>query len=373
MLTAAGSRQRLDRLRKRLAGIGEWDAAVIHLPQHLLYFANFFPRPTSLNLGSSSFLLIERDGPSTLFTDNWLKPGPETAADGVEVSEWYTCQMDARNRAHAVGGALHDRLRALRVRRLAAELGHLPASVSGAAAQLLEIEPLIRSLREIKDPDELEAIRHGIRTAESAHAASRALLRPGLREIDYYAGLVEAATRAAGTPFIMMCDVASGPRAAEGGGAPTEKVLEAGELVILDLFPYVEGYRGDITNTLAVGGRPSREQEDLFALVLEGLGAAERLLRPGTPVRDLHRAIDQLFRRRPGRSLGHHAGHAIGLGHPEAPEFVPGSDRTLAAGMVVTLEPGLYGEAWGGVRLEHDYLITEGGCERLSHHALGLI
>ena len=81
--------------------------------------------------------------------------------------------------------------------------------------------------------------------------------------------------------------------------------------------------------------------------------------------------VDQFFAAG-GEELVHHAGHAIGLGHPEAPELVLESDRVIESGMVLTLEPGVYGRPSGGVRLEHDYLITEDGFERLSNHELGL-
>ena len=149
--------------------------------------------------------------------------------------------------------------------------------------------------------------------------------------------------------------------------------MEKGELVILDIFPLVEGYRGDITNTLVVGAQPTTEQQELFDTVHSGLEAGASLLHPGTPVKEVYRAIDETFHRSdPARSLIHHAGHAIGLGHPEAPEIVPESDAVLAEGMVITLEPGLYGVPSGGIRLEHDYLITKDGAERLSEHSLGL-
>ena len=72
------------------------------------------------------------------------------------------------------------------------------------------------------------------------------------------------------------------------------------------------------------------------------------------------------------RSLVHHGGHAIGLGHPEAPHIVRNSNRELASGMVITLEPGLYDPSFGGIRLEHDYLVTDAGYRRLSSHVLGL-
>ncbi len=378
MLTNEGCRKRLERFRKLIEGHG--DAAVIHKPEHLLYLANFFPLPNSLNLQSSSFLLIERNGPATLFTDNWLKPSGETVPDGLEVIDWYTCTGPAEDRAMAVGGALRKRLRSLRVRTLAAELGQIPHHVASAVATVVDVEPILRGMREIKDEDELEAIRRGIRTAEAMHAASRGLLKQGSTELEYYAQLLARGVLAAGAPFVMMCDLASGPRAGEGGGAPTSRVMKDGDLVILDFFPYVDGYRGDITNTLVVGGRPTAEQEDLFALVLDGLKAGEKLLRPGTPAGDVYRAIDLVFRdesihpgARGNRRLVHHAGHAIGLCHPEAPELVPESDRRLEKGMVVTLEPGVYGAPTGGVRLEHNYLITEEGHERLSTHELGLV
>ncbi len=382
MLTTEGCRGRQLRFRERLEGTlgaASWDVVVIHKPEHLLYLANFYPLPNSLNLQSSSFLALERNGPATLFTDNWLNPGAASAVDHVVASDWYTCECEAENRALLVGDEVRGWLEKKRARRACAELGHLPHHVARSVETWVEIEPILRELREIKDPDELEAIRRGIRTAEAMHSASRGILKPGMTELALYGRLLAHGVEAAGAPFVMMCDLASGPRAAQGGGAPTSRVIAEGELVILDFFPYVEGYRGDITNTLVAGGKPTREQEDHFALVHDALKASERLLRPGTPVREVYRAMDGVLRDlklHPGvkgkRELGHHAGHAIGLCHPEAPELVPESDRVLAEGMVITLEPGVYGAPTGGLRLEHDYLVTANGVEQLSHHKLGL-
>lgn len=379
MLTCEGCRERLGRFRDGLEE--EWDAAVLHLPEHLLYLGNFFPNPNSLNLQSSSFLLVEREGPVTLFTDNWPASGvgqdpaeSTTSADRVESIHWYSCEGPARLRCQAVANALAERLRSLSVRRLAAETAHLPYTVAAAVDAVSDCEPLLRRLREVKDPDELDAIRRGIRTAEAVHAASRELLGPGVREIELYAGLLDRAVQAAESPFVMMCDLASGPRAAEGGGNPTARRIEAGELVILDIFPYVDGYRGDITNTLVAGGEPTAGQRELFDLVHAALEAAAAAIRPGTPVAEFCRIIDECYAEAgKGYRLVHHAGHAIGLGHPEAPELVRESDRVLSEGMVITLEPGLYGQPTGGVRLEHDYLVTRDGAERLSNHSLGLV
>jgi Xaa-Pro dipeptidase len=369
MLTKTGCTQRLERLKGRLDA--PWDALVIHRPEHLLYFANFYPDPSTINLHSTSFLVAERDGPTRLFTDNWLAPAAEVAADSVHVTTWYDMLSPAARRATAVQNDLCDHLLALGVGQLAAELSFLPTHVAGVADAVFDIESTILAQREIKDADELDAIRRGIRTAEAAHAASRDALAPGRTELEVYSDLLSQALLAAEAPFVMMCDLVSGPRASVGTGPPTSRIVEEGDLVIFDLFPYVSGYRGDITNTLVAGADPTQEQNDDFHATLEALGAGEEALRPGAPVREVFAVMDTKLREAK-QPLRHHGGHAIGLGHPEAPEIVPESERMLEEGMVVTLEPGLYDLPTGGIRLEHNFLITGDGFERLSNHRLGL-
>src|SRR5206468_2888423 len=129
----------------------------------------------------------------------------------------------------------------------------------------------------------------------------------------------------------------------------------------------------DIANTLAVGAAPSPRQEEAFETSLAALQAGESRLRPGAPASEVFAAMDAvLAAENPAWALKGHGGHAIGLGHPEPPHIVGKSDRTLCAGMVLTLEPGVYDPELGGLRLEHNYLVTADGFERLSSHRLGL-
>jgi len=371
MLTPVGCRGRVARLCAALDN--SLDGALISRPEHVFYFSNLYPQPNSLNLDSSSYLLIRPNGSTTLFTDNWLAPSAEVAADEIIVIEWYSMKEPARDRRYAVANAVASHLRAAGFRTLGAETAILPALIARVAGELVDVNSLISSLREIKDPDELEAIRLAIRTAEAVHEASRDLLSPGIREIDYYASLLEEATRRVERPFIMMCDLVSGERAVAGGGPPSTRVMQEGGLVILDFFPCVEGYRGDITNTLSVGGSPGVEQREAFARVQSALEAGEKKLRPGTPVSEIFESMSSVLSGGGEfRPLSHHGGHAIGLGHPESPHIVPKSDRVLTAGMVMSLEPGLYDASFGGIRLEHNYLITASGFERLSRQELGL-
>jgi Xaa-Pro aminopeptidase len=101
--------------------------------------------------------------------------------------------------------------------------------------------------------------------------------------------------------------------------------------------------------------------------------AGETMLRPGVTGADVFEATRApIVEAGLGEAFFHHAGHGLGLGHPERPYLVPGCEDVLAAGDVVTLEPGAYLEGWGGARIEHNYLITEDGYERLSNHEIGL-
>ena len=371
MLSVTGCKGRIARLAAALnPGL---DGVVITRPEQLLYFANFFAAPNSLNLHSASFLFIRRDGTTTLFTDNWLGPVAGTAADEIIVVDWYTMQSPARLRQQAVASNVAAHLRSLGARAIGGELSALPSLIGRAVADVVDLEPLLQSLREVKDPDEIDAMRLAMKTAEAIHAFSRVLLQPGFREIDFYAMLLDRATRAAERPFVMMCDLVSGERALQCGGPPTTRRMREGELVILDIFPYVDGYRADITNTLCVGGRPSAAQSDAFASVEAALAAGTALLRPGVPVQEVFEAMErEILKSSYGSPLPGHGGHGLGLGHPESPHVVRSSDRTLASGMVIALEPGIYHPAVGGIRIENNYLVGPNGAERLSNHRLAL-
>jgi len=111
----------------------------------------------------------------------------------------------------------------------------------------------------------------------------------------------------------------------------------------------------------------------LFDLCEAAMRAGEETLKAGTAASDVHAAVAAPFRDAGyGDAFPHHAGHGIGLAHPEPPILVPDSRDVLLAGDVVTLEPGAYVQGIGGMRIEHNYLITDSGYERLSNHVISL-
>jgi Xaa-Pro aminopeptidase len=173
---------------------------------------------------------------------------------------------------------------------------------------------------------------------------------------------------------IVYGDFAVSPGPERRGGPPTSRILAAGDLFILDFSVVIAGYRSDFTNTLAVGRKPTAEQKKNMDLCKSAMALGERQLRAGAKCLEVYNAVNGTFEAvGMAEHFGHHAGHGIGLSHPEAPFFVRDADETLVAGDVVTLEPGCYVANVGGMRIENNYLITDAGFERMSNHTIDLV
>jgi Xaa-Pro aminopeptidase len=175
-------------------------------------------------------------------------------------------------------------------------------------------------------------------------------------------------------PVIVYGDFAVSPGSARRGGPPTDRVLKAGDMIILDYSVVIQGYRSDFTNTLVVGGKPNAEQQRLYDLCMAAMAAGEKELRAEAPCLTVYQALRSVFDKAGvADAFPHHAGHGLGITHPEDPYLVRTANQNLLTGDVVTLEPGLYIDGIGGIRIEHNYLITPTGYERLSNHTITLV
>jgi Xaa-Pro aminopeptidase len=377
MLTAEGCAARRQRLWDALPT--ECDLLVVGDPSHLICFAGYAPSPFEFRTVESGALLLLERGRATLMADNLVQPFLERAHVDERVAPvWYAGQKSAPHRKAQLVTSVLDRLASMPGQRVGVELASVPAGVllglqkARPSVAITDISPIIRPLRRSKDPDELAVMRRSIAAGEAAHAAALRELKPGMSEFDAYQVVARAAIGALGEPAIVYGDFVSGPRCArEKGGAPSSRTIEPGDLVILDFSVVVSGYRGDFTNTFAVGRAPTPRQRSMFEACVGALRAAEALLRPGTPARAVDAAVRGHFAALGlDRAFTTHSGHGLGLGHPEPPYFVPQSDDVLQAGDVVAVEPGLYIEGEGGMRYERNYLIRDDGFETLSKHEL---
>jgi Xaa-Pro aminopeptidase len=371
MLTAEGCAAR----RRRLWSLvpEHCDALVITSPESLVYFANYAPSPFVFNTVESAAVLVLWPDRAVLIGDNLLGPFLDSSCvDEVVTLEWYSGKKPAPSRRLSLFDALHkDHLPRLPGKTIGVESRPVGADTD---LEAFALDPLIRNLRRAKDSDELAVIRDSVRAGEAAHAAALARIEPGMTELDVYLLVTAEATKALGRQVLVYGDFVSGPRCAlERGGPPSRRVIARGDLCLLDFSVVVHGYRADFTNTFVVGAEPTPRQNELYEICMGALEAGESLLRPGVEARQIDAAVRGHFARQGlAAHFPSHTGHGLGLGHPEPPFLVPESSEILQVHDVVALEPGLYLPGVGGMRFEHNYLITSSGHETLTQHRLGL-
>ena len=378
MLTEQGCMARRERLWGVLSEQIEW--VLIADPRHVHYFSNFWINPLSFSFGERAFLILDRGGKATLICDNFARRSApsEPFVDDEIVGKWYDHRHSVVNRDALLVATLErvkDRLTPDRgwVEKSAPPLNAFAALDTAPAAAGSELGSIIRSLRRSKEADEISLLRRCLRAAEAAHARALEVVRPGVSELDVYREVQSASVEAAGRPVLVYGDFrAATPAQPKVGGLPTAYELQDGDLFILDFSVVMDGYRGDTTNTIHVGKHPRESQSEIFGACRSAMEKGEAVLGPGVSARRVYEAASLELEKAGHGPLAHHAGHGIGLGHPEPPILVPESEDELMAGDVVTLEPGLYVEGIGGVRLEHNYLITTEGAVRLSRHSLSL-
>ncbi len=388
MLTKEGCLARQQRLWDAVPADVEW--LLVADPRHVLYLSNFLVQPLSFSGGERGLLLLERGGRSTLIGDNFsLRSAASTPfVDREIIEKWYDHQHSVVNRDHALFAALGQVVPELNGRPGLVEGEWLPAAVpvllagsrpaftiaeNGDPNSSRDLGTVLRKLRRNKHQDEIELLKQSAKAGEAGMQRLREILRPGISELEIYLEIQKAALTAAGRPGLVYGDFralnAAQPKV---GGLPTDKKLENGDLFCLDYSVVLNGYRADFTNTLACGA-PSDGVRELFAICEAALKNGEGTLRAGVKAADVHAAVMQPFAEAGRReAFPHHAGHGIGLAHPEPPILVPDSTDVLEAGDVVTLEPGAYVPGVGGMRIERNYVITESGCDCITHHTISL-
>jgi len=360
MLTAEGCAAGRQRLVAKLKPTGP---LLLGDPLHLRYLANFSVDPFSLGADFGGLLLIQPNGEAKLYHDHRLPKSVEASHVEERIPlKWYDGQSPGQGSRRLV-------------LRQVVEMAGTNERIHDAINDPMSVQIIstISEMRRAKDDDEIGTIQTCCRAAEAGQAWARANVKPGMTELDVYSSIFKVCTEYAQQPVIVYGDFAVSPGMAKRGGMATNREIQPGEMLILDYSVILFGYRCDFTNTLVVGATPKPEQQRLFDLCVGAMAAGERHLRAGVHGREIYNAVRDVFKDAGvADSFPHHAGHGIGLSHLEPPFLVKQSLETLVTGDVVTLEPGLYVDGVGGVRIEHNYLITETGYERLSQHTISL-
>lgn len=228
--------------------------------------------------------------------------------------------------------------------------------------RFIDVTQKTKTLKAIKDDDEIENIRKATALCDIGQVAVLKHAKAGMTELELFSLIRTEMEASIGTRVPIMLDLVSGARTEEGGGIPSNNIIQQGDLVLSDLTPCLNGYWGDTCNTIVIG-KPTPEQKRYFELIKEALQVAIDYIKPGVKASEL----DQLFRKHlevVGQS-GHHSGHGVGTTNHEEPRIVPYNEMILETNMVIALEPAIYINGFG-IRLEHLVLVTKTGCEKIS-------
>ena len=233
--------------------------------------------------------------------------------------------------------------------------------------ELVVVTENLACLRICKTEEELTILRAGIDVADQAMNALLPMIKPGATE-KFLAWELEKAMRERGASGVSFpAIVAGGPRSAVVHAQPTDRALERGDLVLIDQGLMYQGYATDRTDTFVLG-EPDDKQREIYQVVQDAHDFAIEAVRPGITTGEVDAvARDHIKDKGYGEYFGHSLGHGVGMEVHEMPTVAPEDKGILEPGMIITIEPGIYLEDWGGVRVEDMVLVTDSGCEVLTH------
>lgn len=343
--------------RRQVVGAGlagrKLDALLVAFSPNLRYLSGF--------TGSNGNLLVLPDR-AILFTDPRYQ---------IQAAQEVSCAVKIAPGPLVVDVAAA--IQKLRLRRIGYEPPRMACDLFESLnarlpmkASLVPAGGWIEQLRMIKSPAELERIRRSVETNSRAFEYVVGRLRPGIKEQDLAAELEYRMRRLGAEKPSFETIVAAGPRGALPHAQPTAARLRNGNLVVVDMGTFQDGYASDMTRMLYLG-TPTPKVKRTYRAVLEAQLAAIDGVRAG--VSTAH--VDRLARRvLQGYGLGeafvHSTGHGLGLEIHEPPRLGKRDKGRLEAGMVVTVEPGVYLEGFGGIRIEDTIAVTANGCEILT-------
>jgi Xaa-Pro aminopeptidase len=352
-LSRSGPVERLGRLRLSFSTLGAETILVSHLP-NVRYLCGF--------TGSAGLLLVDSSS-ATLFTDSRYTFQARQEVSGARI------QICKHGLIRAVSEALRARKGRSRVAyssaMTVAQKRTLDAGV-GSRVRWVDDGSAVEKLRAIKDAGELRVMREAAELISAVFMRTMSDIRPGTPELAVAAMIESEIKRRGGSGPSFETIVAAGERSAWAHARPTERPIGKNELVVLDQGAILGGYCSDMTRTV-FAGKASKKIRSLYTAVLEAQEAGKQAIRPGVTAGEVDRAArNTLKRAKLDRYFTHSLGHGLGLEVHEMPRLGKGEKTVLEEGMVLTVEPGVYVEGLGGIRIEDDVVVTSKGCQNLT-------
>lgn len=344
------------------------DALMVSVQENRYYLSGFTGEDTQFD--ESAGVLIISEQQLVLATDSRYELQARTEAPGFDIRCY---QKGLENELPEIAASLglgrlgfeSVRLSHKHYAAYAKALGQLCPSV-----EWVPTENLVEQFRQIKSEDEIERTRKALCLAEEAFSTVAATLRPGMTE-KAVAWSMEKAMREAGAQGLSFpVIVASGPNSALPHAIPTDRQLALGEPILFDWGARLDHYCSDTTRTVVMG-TPDNRFNKVFDTVVKARDMAIDAIRAGISGTQVDKiARDHIDQNGFAGKFGHSLGHGTGLAVHEAPRLSPIRDERLEAGMIVTVEPGIYLPGWGGIRMENQVVVRSDGAQVLNTASL---
>ncbi|KJS28326.1 MAG: hypothetical protein VR64_24810 [Desulfatitalea sp. BRH_c12] len=240
-------------------------------------------------------------------------------------------------------------------------------SSSGHCVTLVPLDAFVETMRLIKSPDEIQRTQKALAIAEGAFRQVVKTLKPGMSEKSIAWALEQAMRQKGADDLSFPSIIAAGPNSALPHAIPSDREIRTGEPILFDWGAKLNGYCSDTSRTVILGP-PDDTFLRVHQTVLEAQQRAIAAIKAGASSKAVDAvARDHIHNNGYEGKFGHGLGHGTGLAVHEAPRLSPLKETILEAGMIVTVEPGIYLPEWGGVRIEHQVVVGEHGPEVLNH------
>ncbi|MCI5167360.1 MAG: aminopeptidase P family protein, partial [Candidatus Electrothrix sp. GM3_4] len=255
---------------------------------------------------------------------------------------------------------------------LHSSVGKLEEMTAKIKVELVPLLGLVERMRVIKTEEEIHLITKSVLLNEQVFQSVHKTLAPGMTEIEIALALEQTMRKMGAEQPSFDTIVAFGRNAAKPHAVPTNRILQNGEIVLIDMGLVLRGYCSDMTRTVVVG-KPKKKFRQRLRVVRKAQLAGIKAIRAGALCREVDQAARKVITDAGyGDFFGHSLGHGVGLAVHEAPGLGSRNRKKLQAGMIVTVEPGIYLPEWGGIRLENMAVVREDGCEVLNEDTTGL-
>ena len=347
------------------------DAFLISSPSSVTYFSGYFfyfeYGPSPFHLLPAVLMVVPGREATLIVADNEMS---QTSMIDPRITilpyESYTYEKPPDPAGESIK-RIHEIIQKNKLgsARIGMEANTFPYSVFNRINEIfpsvewVDISREISDLRSVKDADEIENIRRASALSDIGQEAVWKYAKEGMTELELFSLAHRDMEASVGHRIPLMSDLSCGVGTNSGGGMPTNRKIKAGDLILSDFQPCLNGYWGDSCSTMVVS-KPTADQKETFNLVREALEIGIQATKPGMRAHE----IDQLMRAHIG-SYPHHSGHSVGTAYHEEPRITPYNKTKLEPGMLVALEPAIYKEDWG-IRLEHLMLVTSTGSEILT-------